>query len=286
MISIRTQPGNARGAGTAPWSTFVAPLQVIVAPLRTLLLSLVGLAGVGGFWALVSAYLATDLPGPAATFDVFWQMVSNPFYDNGPNDKGIGLQLFASLQRVMIGFSIGTLIAVPVGVLIGISPVLRRILDPVIQIMRPVSPLAWFPIGLVTFQSAPDAAVFIICITSLWPTMINTAFGTSSVPQAHKNVARVFQFSKMQYCFRVLLPFSFPFILTGMRLSMGIAWMVIVAGEMLSGGTGIGFFVWDSWNALSLEKVISAIVLIGLVGVALDCVFAVILSKFSYGEAD
>jgi nitrate/nitrite transport system permease protein len=285
MISMRTQSRTLAGAPPSSLKNLVGPLQGLLAPLRTVLLSLLGLAGLILSWALISAVVAKDLPGPAPTFDVFWHMVSNPFYDNGPNDKGIGLQLMASLQRVAIGFTLGTLIAVPVGVLIGISPVLRKVLDPVIQIMRPVSPLAWFPIGLVIFQSAPDAAVFIICITSLWPTMINTAFGAGSVPQAHKNVARVFQFSRAQYFFRVVLPYSLPFMLTGMRLSMGIAWMVIVAGEMLSGGTGIGFFVWDSWNALSLEKVISAIVLIGLVGVVLDRVFAFILSMFSYGEA-
>ena len=285
MISLRTQTAAMESASRAPAKALAVSLEPIVGLLRSAVLSLCGLAGVGVFWALVSAYVSTDLPGPAATFDVFWEMVTNPFYDNGPNDKGIGLQLFASLQRVMIGFSIGTLIAVPIGVLIGINRVLHTVLDPVIQIMRPVSPLAWFPVGLVTFQSAPDATVFIICITSLWPTVINTAFGAGSVPQAHKNVARVFQFSKSQYFYRVVLPYSLPYIVTGMRLSMGIAWMVIVAGEMLSGSTGIGFFVWDSWNSLSLERVISAIVLIGLVGVLLDRVFALLLSRVAYGEA-
>jgi nitrate/nitrite transport system permease protein len=285
MISVRRRTTPLEGSGQPEWKAHTGSLEPVLEPLRALLLSLAGLAGVGAIWALISAYVATDLPGPGATFDVFWAMLTDPFYDNGPNDQGIGLQLFASLQRVTIGFAIGTLIAVPVGVLIGINPVLRRVLDPVIQIMRPVSPLAWFPIGLVTFQSAPDATVFIICITSLWPTMINTAFGTGSVPQAHKNVARVFQFSKGQYFYRVVLPYSLPYILTGMRLSMGIAWMVIVAGEMLSGGTGIGFFIWDSWNALSLERVISAIIFIGLVGVLLDRVFALLLARVAYGEA-
>jgi nitrate/nitrite transport system permease protein len=244
-----------------------------------------GLALVGLAWAAVSTFVSGDLPGPASTMTVFWEMVSNPLYDNGPNDKGIGLQLFASLKRVLLGFSIGTLISVPVGVLIGTNPFMRRVIDPVIQIMRPVSPLAWFPIGLVTFQSAPQAVVFIICVTSLWPTMINTAFGAGSIPQNFKDVSRVFQFSRFQYFHRIILPYSLPHILTGMRLSMGIAWMVIVAGEMLSGGTGIGFFVWDSWNALSLERVISAILLIGLVGVVLDRFFAYLIGRFSYLEA-
>ncbi|HLF78290.1 MAG TPA: nitrate ABC transporter permease [Dehalococcoidia bacterium] len=258
----------------------VFPLKVSAA----VLLPLLGAAALGLFWAAVSSFVAKDLPGPVATYRVFSDLVGHPFYDNGPNDKGIGVQLYASLQRVAIGFTVGTIIAVPMGVLIGISPILRRVLDPIIQVLRPVSPLAWFPIGLVTFQSAPDAAVFIITITSLWPTVINTAFGASSIPQAHKNVARVFQFSRTQYFLRIVLPYSLPFVLTGMRLSMGIAWMVIVAGEMLSGGTGIGFFIWDSWNALSLERVISAIILIGLVGVVLDRIFAYATARFSYGE--
>jgi nitrate/nitrite transport system permease protein len=258
---------------------------VIGQPVTVAALTAIGMVGVGLFWAAIAVWVSKDLPGPIATLKVFWELVSDPFYDAGPNDKGIGLQLIASLKRVMIGFSAGTLIAVPIGVLIGTNQVLRRIMDPVIQIMRPVSPLAWFPIGLVVFQSAPHAAIFIICITSIWPTIINTAFGAGSVPQGHKNVARVFQFSKRQYFFRVVIPYSLPHIFTGMRLSMGIAWMVIVAGEMLSGGTGIGFFVWDSWNALNLERVMAAILLIGIVGLVLDRAFALLTEHFSYTEA-
>ena len=268
----------------APSEALRTAFSVLASWLTTALLSVTGLFVFGLGWAAVSKWVATDLPGPLTTLTTFRELISDPFYDAGPNDKGIGLQLFASLQRVAIGFTVGTLIAVPTGILIGSSPALKRVIDPVIQLMRPVSPLAWFPIGLVVFQSAPHAPVFIICVTSLWPTMINTAFGAGSVPQAHKNVARVFQFSKMQYFFRVVVPYSLPHILTGMRLSMGIAWMVIVAGEMLSGGTGIGFFVWDSWNALNLERVISAILLIGLVGLVLDRFFAMLTTRFSYGD--
>jgi nitrate/nitrite transport system permease protein len=226
-----------------------------------------------------------DLPGPFATLRVFWDLVSNPFYDAGPSDKGIGLQLLASLQRVFTGFLIGSAVSIPLGLLLGLNPFARRFVDPLVQILRPVSPLAWFPIGLAAFHSAPSATVFMIFITSLWPTVINTAFGVGTLPESHKNVARVFQFSRRKYLFRVVLPYSLPHILTGLRLSMGIAWMVIVAGEMLSGGTGIGFFVWDSWNALSLERVLSAILLIGAVGLALDRGFAVLVRRFSYGEA-
>jgi nitrate/nitrite transport system permease protein len=250
-----------------------------------IVMPLLGLAALALLWEAVSEFVAGDLPGPIATWHTFREMVSHPLYDAGPNDKGIGLQLLASLKRVAVGFGVGTLIAIPLGVLIGVNPILRRIMDPVIQILRPVSPLAWFPIGLVIFQSTSDAAVYIICVTSLWPTVINTAFGAGSIPREHKNVARVFQFSRAQYFSKVVLPYSLPHMLTGMRLSMGIAWMVIVAAEMLSGGTGVGFLIWDSWNALNLEQVIAAIIFIGLVGLALDRCFALLLDRFSYLEA-
>jgi nitrate/nitrite transport system permease protein len=208
--------------------------------------------------------------------------VKDPFYDLGPNDKGIALQLGSSLARVFSGFMIGSFIAIPIGLLMGASQIGRKIFYPIVQILKPVSPLAWFPIGLVAFQSASDATIFIISITSLWPTLINTAFGVSSIPDDHKNVAKAFGFSRWKYLTKVLIPFSLPHIITGLRLSIGVAWLVIVAGEMLSGGMGIGFFVWDSWNALSLEKVISAILIIGLVGLLLDRGFSFLEKKVSY----
>jgi len=232
-------------------------------------------------WAAASIW-SEDLPSPLKTAPVFWDLVSNPFYDNGPNDKGIGLQLMASLKRVLVGFTLGACVAIPLGMLLGASSLARRIIDPLVQVLRPVSPLAWFPIGLAVFHSAGDAAIFIIFITSLWPTVINTALGVSSIPESHRQVARVFHFSKLTYLWRVVIPFSLPYVLTGLRLSVGIAWLVIVAGEMLSGGTGIGFFVWDSWNALSLERVISALLLIGIVGLILDRGFAVVQQRTAY----
>jgi nitrate/nitrite transport system permease protein len=209
-------------------------------------------------WAMVAAVVGKDLPGPVATLKVFWSLVSNPFYNNGPNDKGIGIQIAGSLGRVFLGFGLGSLVAIPIGVLMGSVPLFKRLTTPLVQVLRPVSPLAWFPIGLAAFKSAGTATIFAIFITSLWPTLINTAFGVASLPEDYRNVARVFQFSPMRFFSKILLPYSLPHILTGLRLSMGIAWMVIVAAEMLAGGTGIGFFVWDSWNALSLERVISA----------------------------
>ena len=231
------------------------------------------------FFAWVTEF---EMPGPLQTLDTFLELVLNPFYDLGPNEKGIGNQLLSSLGRVAYGFGVGSLIAVPLGMLMGSNKFWMNILNPMVQVLRPVSPLAWFPIGLVAFKSAATSTVFVIFITSLWPTLINTAFGVSTIPEDHKNVAKAFGFSTWKYISKILLPYTLPHIITGLKLSIGVAWMVIVAAEMLSGGVGIGFFVWDSWNALSLERVLSAILIIGLVGVLLDQSFNLLLKKFTY----
>jgi nitrate/nitrite transport system permease protein len=250
--------------------------------LNALFYNVIGLACLVAFWYGVSLLTHGELPTPTATFQVFWELVKDPFYDFGPNDKGIALQLWSSIIRVFSGFMLGAIVAIPVGLLMGASAFCRKIFYPLVQLLKPVSPLAWFPIGLVAFESASKATIFIIFITSLWPTLINTAFGVGSIPDDHKNVAKAFGFSRWKYLTKVLIPFSLPHIITGLRLSIGVAWLVIVAGEMLSGGIGIGFFVWDSWNALSLEKVISAILIIGIVGLLLDRVFAWMEKRVTY----
>lgn len=235
-----------------------------------------------GIWALVSKLTANEIPTPIATWSVFYEMLQDPFYDYGPNDKGIGIQLWSSIKRVLMGFGIGSLVAIPLGMLMGASQIGMKLLNPLVQILRPVSPLAWFPLGLLAFKASEGATVFIIMITSLWPTLINTAFGVSTIPQDHKNVGKAFGFSRWKYITKILIPYALPHIITGLRLSIGVAWMVIVAGEMLSGGIGIGFFVWDSWNGLSLEKILSAILIIGIVGLLLDKFFNALQKYFSY----
>ena len=224
-------------------------------------------------WWVVSLVTEHEIPDPAATWTVFSEMLQDPFYDSGPNDKGIGIQLWGSIKRVGAGFLLGSLVAIPMGLLMGASTVGMRLLNPLVQILRPVSPLAWFPLGLLAFKAAEGATVFIIAITSLWPTLINTAFGVSSIPQDFKNVGKAFGFSRWKYISKILIPYALPHMIAGLRLSIGVAWMVVVAGEMLSGGIGIGFFVWDSWNGLSLEKILSAILIIGFVGLLLDKLF-------------
>lgn len=257
-------------------------LNIIVEKSKSVLFAMIGLIAFGGFWTLLSTYTEEALPGPVATLTVLKEMLSDPFYDYGPNDKGIGLQLFNSIKTVLFGFLLGSLIAIPIGILMGASTICKQIFYPIVQLLKPVSPLAWFPIGLVVFKDTGMATIFIVFITSLWSTLINTSFGVASIPQDHKNVAKAFGFSKMRYLTKILIPYSLPHIITGLRLSISVAWLVIVAGEMLSGGAGIGFFVWDSWNALSLEKVISAILIIGIVGLLFDRIFTYIENKVAY----
>lgn len=257
-------------------------LKLVFEKIKSILFAGVGLLVFGFLWSLLSAYTQNALPGPIATLTVLKEMISDPFYDYGPNDKGIGLQLFNSIKTVLSGFLLGSLIAIPIGILMGASTICKQIFYPIVQLLKPVSPLAWFPIGLVVFKDTGMATIFIVFITSLWSTLINTSFGVASIPQDHKNVAKAFGFSKMRYLTKILIPYSLPHIITGLRLSISVAWLVIVAGEMLSGGAGIGFFVWDSWNALSLEKVISAIIIIGIVGLLFDRIFTFIENKVAY----
>lgn len=267
---------------TWPVKKFIGNNQSISNIGKSILYSMSAFAAMICVWSVISVIAGQDLPGPIETLKVFVELLKNPFYDNGPNDKGIGLQLGSSIVRVFIGFTLGTMIAIPAGILMGSSDVIKKLLNPIVQLLRPVSPLAWFPIGLAVFKSADNATIFVIFITSLWATLINTAFGVSSLPEDHRNVARAFAFSRGRYLRKIVIPFALPHILTGLRLSLGIAWVVIVAGEMLSGGIGIGFFVWDSWNALSLQRVISAILLIGFVGLILDRSFDLLSRKVSF----
>ncbi len=208
--------------------------------------------------------------------------LASPFYDNGPNDKGIGLQLAYSLGRVALGFGIAAAVAIPLGFLIGMSPLVYRALDPFIQVLKPISPLAWMPLALYTIKDSDISGVFVIFICSVWPMLINTAFGVAGVRRDWLNVARTLEVAPLRKAFEVILPAAAPTILTGMRISMGIAWLVIVAAEMLVGGTGIGYFVWNEWNNLSLPNVIFAILVIGLVGMVLDLLFARLQKAVTY----
>ncbi|KAB2927183.1 MAG: nitrate ABC transporter permease [Dechloromonas sp.] len=227
---------------------------------------------------------SSGFPAPGKVGEAFVTYLSDPFYDNGPNDKGIGIQLAHSLARVALGFLLAVAVALPLGFAIGMSPLLLQAFNPFIQILKPISPLAWMPLALYSLKDSDVSGIFVIFICSLWPMLINTAFGVASVRKDWINVARTLEVSPLRKAFQVILPAAAPTILTGMRISMGIAWLVIVAAEMLVGGTGIGYFVWNEWNNLALPNVIFAVVMIGLVGMILDQIFGVLQKFVTYRE--
>lgn len=230
------------------------------------------------------AKAASGFPTPAAMAQTVWDKLSHPFYDNGPNDKGIGIQLGYSLARVLGGFFLAAVVAIPLGFAIGNSRVVYQAINPYVQLLKPISPLAWMPLALYTIKDASASSIFVIFICSLWPMLINTAHGVANVKKDWLDVSRTLEVNPLRKAFRVILPAAAPTILAGMRISMGIAWLVIVAAEMLVGGTGIGYFVWNEWNNLSLTNVLFAILMIGVVGMALDSLFGVLGKRVAYQE--
>lgn len=234
-------------------------------------------------WQLVSIN-SKGFPGPLSTLDSALTLFADPFYREGPNDQGIGWNVLASLQRVAIGFGLAALVGIPLGFLIGRFVFFARMFGPLIALLRPVSPLAWLPIGLLLFQRAEPASNWTIFICSIWPMVINTADGVRRIPDDYLNVARVLQLSEWTVMRRILFPAVLPAILTGVRLSIGIAWLVIVAAEMLTGGLGIGFWIWNEWNNLNVENIIIAIVIIGVVGLMLEQALLLLARRFSWQE--
>ncbi|MDF3834412.1 nitrate ABC transporter permease [Cupriavidus basilensis] len=234
-------------------------------------------------WQGIAAMIPA-IPTPAATWQAAVPLFSDPFYRNGPNDQGIGWNVLASLARVGAGFGLAALIGIPAGFALGRFAFLNAMMAPIISLLRPVSPLAWLPIGLLLFKSANPAAIWAIFICSIWPMVINTAVGVTRVPQDYLNVARVLDLSEWKVFTRVLLPAVLPYMLTGVRLSIGTAWLVIVAAEMLTGGTGIGFWLWDEWNNLKVEHIVIAIFIIGVVGLLLEYALLTLARRFSYGN--
>jgi len=244
---------------------------------------LVGIAVLVGLWAIATMN-STTFPTPAATFVEAIKVFSDPFYRNGPNDQGIGWNILFSLERVAVGFGLAALVGIPAGFLIGRFGFLDRMSSPLISLLRPVSPLAWLPIGLLVFKSANPAAIWTIFICSIWPMIINTAVGVQRVPADYLNVARVLNLSEWKVVTKILFPAVLPYMLTGVRLSVGTAWLVIVAAEMLTGGVGIGFWVWDEWNNLNVKHILIAIFVIGIVGLALEWALIAVAKRFSYDD--
>lgn len=244
---------------------------------------LLGIALFIGLWALVAAR-SEGLPGPLSTWHSAIELFADPFYDNGPNDMGIGWNILNSLGRVGVGFGLAALIGIPLGFAIGRFAFLAGMLAPIISLLRPVSPLAWLPIGLLVFEAAGPASIWVIFISSIWPIILNTAAGVASVPQDYLNVARVLKLSEFKVLTRILFPAVLPYLMTGIRLAIGVAWLVIVAAEMLTGGIGLGFWVWDEWNNLNVEHILIAIIIVGLVGLALEQALLLLAKRFDYAN--
>ena len=238
------------------------------------ILPIAGFAGVIALWWAIALFRGEMMPSPPEALVKNLDFILNPFYRRGPGDIGIGWLLLASLRRVCIGFSLGAIVAIPVGVWIGLSRNAWLAINPIIQVFKPVSPLVWLPIALAIFNAAEPSAIFVIFITSLWSTIINTAEGVSNVPKDYLEVAQVLEMPRWKQLIKVILPASLPYIFTGLRISLGIAWLVIVAVEMLTGGIGIGFFVWDEWNRLNVSSVFLAVFVIGITGLILDYALA------------
>jgi nitrate/nitrite transport system permease protein len=249
-------------------------LNVVLPPMFGLLLLL-------AVWTLIS-HQSPNLPGPLKTWYSAVELFSDPFYDHGPNDQGVGWNILASLKRVALGFGLAALVGIPLGFIIGRFEFISRMAAPVISLLRPVSPLAWLPIGLLVFKAANPAAIWVIFISAIWPMIINTSVGVSKVPQDYMNVAKVLNLSEWKIVTKILFPFVLPYMMTGVRLSIGVAWLVIVAAEMLTGGVGIGFWVWDEWNNLNVEHIIIAIFVVGIVGLLLEFALTQIAKRFSY----
>ena len=234
-------------------------------------------------WQLASMS-SKGFPTPFATWQAAVTLFADPFYNNGPNDQGIGWNIVASLQRVAVGFGLAALVGIPAGFLIGRFTFVARMFNPIIALLRPVSPLAWLPIGLLLFQRAEPASSWTIFICSIWPMVINTAEGVQRIPQDYLNVARVLQLNEWTVMRRILFPAVLPAVLTGMRLSMGIAWLVIVAAEMLTGGLGIGFWIWNEWNNRNVENILIAIVVVGVIGRLLEQALMLLARRFSWDK--
>lgn len=256
-------------------------MKLIAKRIDALILPMIGFLTLIGLWAIFSRVVADSLPGPVQTLTRSWDLIRHPFFDNGPNSKGIGWQVLYSLCRVGIGFTLAGIVGISAGLVLGLSPMLCKMWYPMVQILKPVSPMAWLPLGLAAFKAANPAAIFAIFIVSLWPILINTVTGVQQTPKEYLQVGRILRLSRRNMITKILIPSAMPHILSGLRVGIGVAWLVIVASEMLTGGVGIGFFVWDAWNNFILEHIILAIGLIGLVGLALDRLMLMAAYRFN-----
>jgi nitrate/nitrite transport system permease protein len=259
--------------------TFSRNIAVVLVPPAIVLLLLLGL------WELACGGPGATLPPPSTIWNEARDLIVDPFFVNGPQDIGLGWRVLTSLQRVAIGFGLAAMVGIALGVVVGQSVWAMRGLDPIFQVLRTVPPLAWLPIALAAFRDSSPSAVFVIFITAIWPVIINTAVGVRNIPQDYRNVAKVLRLNPLEFFAKIMLPAAAPYIFTGLRIGVGLSWLAIVAAEMLTGGVGIGFFIWDAWNSSRLSDIIVALVYIGVVGFILDRLVAGIGAFVTRGTA-
>ncbi|XFA72852.1 nitrate ABC transporter permease [Thermosynechococcaceae cyanobacterium Okahandja] len=251
---------------------------------RKIILGSVGVLCFLALWQLISMVGLLRLPTPLQVIADTWDLIIDPFYEGSGNDVGLGWQILSSLRRVAIGFSLAAVTGVGLGMLIGSSRVLYDAVDPILQVLRPVPPLAWLPISLAALRDNEPAAIFVIFITAIWPIIINTIVGVQQIPKDYKNVARVLRLSRKDYFLNILVPATVPYVFTGLRIGIGLSWLAIVAAEMLIGGVGIGFFIWDAWNSSLISEIIVAVIYVGIVGLVLDRSVAFVGRLLSHGD--
>jgi nitrate/nitrite transport system permease protein len=236
-------------------------------------------------WEIACSSPGASLPPPSKVVSDTWQLITEPFYDRGGIDKGLFWHIFASVKRVALGYTLASIAGIALGVLVGSSKFAMRALDPLFQVLRTIPPLAWLPLSLAAFRDGQPSAIFVIFITAIWPVIINTAVGIRNIPQDFQNVARVLRLDKLEYFAQIMLPAAAPFIFTGLRIGIGLSWLAIVAAEMLIGGVGIGFFIWDAWNSSLISDIVLALIYVGIIGFLLDRVVALLGRLVTRGTA-
>jgi nitrate/nitrite transport system permease protein len=270
----------------APSKSFAARLLSFAGEVAARVLPpLIMLALIMIVWQLMTNSPKATLPSPLKIWQDAKDLIVDPFFIAGPQDIGLGLRVLTSLQRVAYGFGLAAIVGVLLGALVGQSTWAMRGLDPIFQVLRTVPPLAWLPLSLAAFRDAQPSAIFVIFITAIWPVIINTAVGIRNIPQDYRNVALVLQLNPLEYFYKIMVPSAAPYIFTGLRIGIGLSWLAIVAAEMLTGGVGIGFFIWDAWNSSRLSDIVVALIYIGVVGFLLDRLVAALSTVVTRGTA-
>jgi nitrate/nitrite transport system permease protein len=289
VVALSTQAAEPRPERVATAARAQpVPSRFLAATRRQLLNVLPPLCALGvivGLWEVLCAAPDASLPPPSRVVADTWELIVDPFFDRGGIDKGLFWHIYASVKRVALGYTLASIVGIAIGVLIGSSRMATRALDPIFQVLRTIPPLAWLPLSLAAFRDAQPSAIFVIFITAIWPIIINTAVGIRNIPQDYQNVARVLRLNRGEYFIHIMLPAAAPFIFTGLRIGVGLSWLAIVAGEMLIGGVGIGFFIWDAWNSSRISDIILALIYVGLIGLLLDRTIAVLGRIVTRGTA-